>query len=76
MGRDEGALRRLFTPGLLSYFEGLDRSQRWAVESGGGWLLVHRGWKRVQPQQLPAFLDEAATVAAAIQRETAQTVNA
>jgi hypothetical protein len=76
LGRDEAALRRLFTPGLLSYFEGLDRSQRWAVESGGGWLLVHRGWQRIRPQQLPFFLDEAATVAAAIQREAGQAVTA
>lgn len=72
LGRDPDAVRRLFTPALLSYFESLDRSKRWAVESGGGWLLVHRGWQRLKPEELPPFLDQTASLAGTIKKETAQ----
>ncbi len=76
LGCDAEALRRLFTPALLSYFEGLDRSKRWAVESGGNWLLIHHGWQRLKPQELALFLDEAAVLAGTIKRQTMQAASA
>ena len=71
LGRDEAALRRLFTPELRSLFCRDDVPDRWAAESGGGWLLAYRADQRVRPAELKLFLEDAAAVAGAVRHACA-----
>lgn len=60
---DEAKTRELFSPGLLSYLEGLDPAKKWRMEGIGSTLLLYRGGKRVKPAEFKAFLAEASTIA-------------
>ena len=66
IGPDEEALRRFFQPPLLDYFQSLDKTRRWAVESSGAWLLICRAGYMAKPEELPAYMEEAAVVAAKV----------
>lgn len=66
VGREENNVRALFTPALLTFLDGLDKSKRWAVESGSGWLLVCCSGICVPVRDLGSFIDDAAALAAAI----------
>ena len=66
IGPDEPALRRFFQPALLEYFQSLDRTYRWAVESSGAWLLVCRAGYVAKAEELPAYIDQAGGVAATV----------
>lgn len=64
-GPDEQAIRQLFTPGLISFFE-TSGDAHLAVEGGGEWLLVYQLSKRSDPEKLREFVDGRAQYAAGI----------
>ena len=70
VGPDEEALRKFFQPPLLDYFQSLDKTRRWAVESSGAWLLICRAGYLAKPERLPAYIEEAAVVAARLSAAT------
>ncbi|MBZ5567319.1 MAG: hypothetical protein LAN64_05645 [Acidobacteriia bacterium] len=70
IGPDEEALRKFFQPPLLDYFQSLDKARRWAVESSGAWLLICRAGYLAKPEQLRAYIEEAAMVAARLSAAT------
>jgi hypothetical protein len=55
-GPDEPAVAALFGLNLRQYFES---HPGWFVEGEGGWLVACRHGRRVAPEEVPAFLDEA-----------------
>jgi hypothetical protein len=65
-GPDEAAIRAFFHPGLLAYFESLDRKNKWHVETGGGWIVFYVSQKKRKPPELRAFLDETSQMYSAI----------
>lgn len=58
-GRDEAAIRRLFTPGVLDY---LVAEPGWFVEGRGERWLVYRTGERIDPKAMPGFLERAAAI--------------
>jgi hypothetical protein len=66
IGPDEEALRKFFQPPLLDYFQSLDKTERWAAESSGAWLLICRAGYLAKPEELAAYMEEAAVVAAKV----------
>ncbi len=64
-GADENAVRSLFSPWVLAFFEGLEKKQWCWVEGGGEWLIVYRHEELVEPSELRALLDEASALATA-----------
>lgn len=70
-GREEMAVRALFGPPLLQYFE---RSPGWSVEADGTWLAVYRRSAAgrggiVAPEKLEEFLGQAREVAQQFRRD-------
>lgn len=63
-GPDETRIRGLFTAGLLSYLETLDKKMKWRIEGNEETLLVYRSAKKTKPQDFRTFLDETSTMAA------------
>jgi len=61
-GKDEPAVRALFHPGVLMFFE---QHNGWCVEGEGEWLAVYRAVQIVGPGNLRTFLEEATQVATA-----------
>jgi hypothetical protein len=55
--------REMFTEDLLSYLEGLDAQKKWRLEGMGETLILYRGGKRVKPEELKGFFEEASAVA-------------
>ncbi len=65
-GQDESAVRNLFAPALIDFFETLTgENRRWSVEGSGEWLLVFHSERPIKPAELPEFLQQTAAVAAA-----------
>ncbi len=62
-GAEEERIRELFTPGLLSYLEGLDAQKKWRLEGTGQTLILYRGGKTVDPDELRPFLEDAGPLA-------------
>ncbi len=58
-GPDPDAVRHLFKPQCR---EMLSRSGDICVEGSGGWLIVYRGHKRIEPRELTEFLELARAV--------------
>jgi len=58
-GTDENRIRRLFSSDVLRH---LERLQGISVEAAGEQLIYYRSGKRVPPDDIPAFLEEAAGV--------------
>lgn len=58
-GADEAAIRARFDASLVQFLETLDRLY---VEVGGGWIVVYRASRRVKPERIGAFLEEAFTI--------------
>ena len=54
---NEAAVRDLFKPTLLEFFE-QQADQRWTVEAIGSWVVVYRSRGRIKPDQWPQFLDD------------------
>ena len=62
-GEDETAVRAMFNPALLSFFEMLPPEWKWHIEAGGATLLAYRANETVPPQEIRTFLDEACSLA-------------
>ncbi|MCI0354976.1 MAG: hypothetical protein L0099_08065 [Acidobacteria bacterium] len=62
-GPDENAIRAVFDPGVLGFFEGLEKGQRWWVEGQGEWLIAYRWAEETKPARLRQFLEEASAIA-------------
>ena len=54
-GPQEDAIRRLFTPEVLEFFE---NRPGWCLEAGGDWIIVFKRGSRVQAVELAEFLKE------------------
>jgi len=63
---EESATRKLFSPGLLSYFQQIPREKKWHVESAGINLILYRPGLPVKVAQLELFLNEASSIARAV----------
>ncbi len=59
-GRDRPAIRRIFTADRL---HGLQLSDGLRVEAAGDWLIGYRPSLRVEPETLPAFVEEMSRLA-------------
>jgi hypothetical protein len=57
-GSDEAAVRALFVPDVIAYFESLEPAGNWTVEGTGSTVVVYRAGKRVAPAELAKFLDD------------------
>ncbi|MEM8933716.1 MAG: hypothetical protein AAGE94_21175, partial [Acidobacteriota bacterium] len=66
---DEAAVRRLFSPSLLEYFESARFDFR--VESFGGRLLLTTHWERIDTDDADGFLDEGFELARRIRQADA-----
>lgn len=55
-GSDETAVQRIFNPSVITFLEG---QQSLSVEGSDKQLLVYRSGKRVKPEELQAFLENA-----------------
>lgn len=62
-GQDETAIRAMFTPALLSFFEMLPSERKWHMEASDFTLLVYRTNLTVAPSEIRTFLDEACSIA-------------
>lgn len=58
-GKDERDVRGVFRQDVLYHFES---KPGWCVESSGRWLVIYRSSKRVDPEQMRAFVDDADTI--------------
>lgn len=55
-------VQELFTPGLISFAEGLDARKKWHIEGAADTLVVYRLSKKVAPEKLREFLDETSAI--------------
>jgi hypothetical protein len=62
-GPEREKIRTLFNGNLLSFVEGLDRSQGWHIEGAGKTLVLYRYRRRVAPTELKDFLLETSSIA-------------
>lgn len=67
-------VQELFTPGLISFLEGLDAREKWRIEGAGDTLVVYRPSKKVAPEKLRDFLDQTSAVASGFFSFAAQPV--
>jgi len=56
-------VRDLFTPGLISFVEGLDAREKWHIEGADDMLIAYRMSKKVAPDKLRDFLDQTSAIA-------------
>jgi hypothetical protein len=63
---DESAVRRLFKPEVLDFFEGLDPGFDRTVEGAGECVVVYRGGREVSAAGMGALIRDAAAVASRI----------
>lgn len=62
-GKDEAAVRQLFTPTLL---QTLERQPGWSVEASGESIIVYRRGKRSKPEELQIFFTASQEVVRAL----------
>lgn len=62
-GLEEQAVRELFTPALLTFFEALPPEKKWHIEGGEGTLFVYRSAATVKPDDIRCFLEETSSIA-------------
>ena len=55
-GPDERAVREVFGPAVLAFFE---KNPGWSVETQGDTIVVYRGGKTAKPDDFPEFLEQA-----------------
>jgi hypothetical protein len=65
-GDDETAVRSLFNPRVLSFFERLRDDFRETVEGNGEYVIVYRSNRSLKPEAVHAFVKEATTVASTL----------
>jgi len=56
-------VRELFTPGLISFVEGLDAREKWHMEGADDTLVIYRMSKKAAPEKLRDFLDQTSAIA-------------
>lgn len=61
-GPDEAAVRSLFTPALLQFFERL--KQPITIDAAGDTLFAHRSGRRAKPEELESYVAEAKEILA------------
>jgi hypothetical protein len=61
-GEDETAIRALFHPGRLTFFE---QHKGWCVEGASEWLAIYKSGKTIGPSKMRGFMEEATQVASA-----------
>jgi hypothetical protein len=61
-GPDEAAIRALFTPALLQFFEQQQRPL--IIDAAGDTLFAHRTSRRAKPEEIQAYVDEAKQILA------------
>ena len=62
-GKEEGKIRELFTPALLSLLEGLPAEKKWHIEGSDLTLLLYMQGKTVKPEEVRPFLEETSSLA-------------
>ena len=62
-GKDEEAIRALFSPALLTFLEALPAERKWHIEGGESTLMFYRSGVRVKPDAIRSFLDETSSIA-------------
>lgn len=70
-GKEEDAVRRLFDGTVLEAFENV---RGISVEGGGGWLVIYRASRRLAPDKLADFLEEARRLRSAFARRAGSRV--
>ena len=60
---EEEKIRELFTPGMLSFLEGLDPNVKWHLEGCGLTLYIYRLEDLVKPEEFPQFVEETTAMA-------------
>lgn len=65
-GDDETAVRNLFNPRVLDFFESLRDDFGQTIEGAGEYVVVYRSARRVKPEAVKAFVEEATAIAAAL----------
>jgi hypothetical protein len=61
-GEDKAGVRALFAPEILRSFENLS-AKPCSIESCGEWLLIYRKAARVEPDELPGFVETTTKIA-------------
>jgi hypothetical protein len=54
--------RELFTPAVLSFLESMDAKTNWSMEGSGDTVIVFRANRRVKPEELRTFVEEASAL--------------
>ncbi|MGB9103252.1 MAG: hypothetical protein WCC59_00715 [Terriglobales bacterium] len=67
-GKDEAAVRALFTPEVTQAFEQLDTKLQFQVSVSGPWLVVYRPGRLIPAPELRDFLQPAESLANAFRR--------
>lgn len=62
-GEDREKVQALFTPSLLTFFEGLTPDEKWHVEGNGQSLIFYRAGVTVDASEITSFRDETAAMA-------------
>jgi hypothetical protein len=62
-GPEPEKIRALFSPALLSFFEGFAAEDKWHVEGNGTSLLLYRFDAKVAAEQIVSFRDQTAVMA-------------
>jgi hypothetical protein len=60
------ATARVLTAEKMQLLEKLQRQERWTLWAGGEWLVVYRQERTVPARKLPAFLEQARAIVAAL----------
>jgi len=63
-GTDEDGIRKFFSPALITFLEQLPADEKWHVEGDLTTLVIYRSDATVSPDDLRAFLDKTAAIAA------------
>jgi hypothetical protein len=61
-GPDESRIRKLFSPGLLTFLEELPRDNEWHIEGADSTLFVYRSEVKVGADEFPTFLQETSSI--------------
>jgi hypothetical protein len=62
-GPEPEKIRALFTPALLTFFEGFNTEDKWHIEGNGNSLLLYRSAVIVDAEQIISFRDQTAAMA-------------
>ncbi len=65
-GDDETAVRNLFDPCVLNFFESLRDDFGQTIEGDGEYVVVYRSGRKIKPEAVKAFVDEVTVVASAL----------